>query len=276
MTVADWLAEATDRLARAGVDSPRLDAQVIAAHALGHDRAWILAHPESSVESQVLESSLVRRESREPLAYIVGYREFYGRVFNVDPRVLIPRQETEILVERVLLWLNETGRDRNVLDIGTGSGCVGLTIKAERPLTDVTLSDISMGAIQVAYSNAERLGLDVKIVESDLYEAFEGASFDVIVCNPPYVSHADDLDPEVREYEPTIALYAEAGGVGIYRRLASEFAGYLDCNALVLEIGLGQEEMVAAIFTEYDWQHEETLLDLARIPRVMVFTPPAS
>lgn len=274
MTVGDWVGLASERLARAGVESPRLDAQLLAAEAAGYDRSWVMTHSsdEAGGWMEAAEGLLRRRESREPLAYILGRREFYGREFVVRPGVLVPRPETEILVERVLLAVGrDRGWDGGILDVGTGSGCLGLTLALELPESLVTLLDVSGEALSVAEENAGRLGVEVDIVESDLFAEVEGLEFDFVVSNPPYVGRGDELPPEVRDFEPELALYAQAGGLGFYRRLAAEGARMVTAGAMVVEIGMGQEEDVAAIFGEHGWGLVDAVRDLSGVVRVLTF-----
>lgn len=271
MRLSDWVLEAAAALEAGGVESPLLDARLLAAHALGRDRSWVMAHPEEEVPAGFCRSEVERRATRVPLAYILGRREFFGREFVVDESVLVPRQETEHLVE-VVLDLCGQDQGASVLDIGTGSGCVGLTIKAENPLLQVTLSDVSEAALKTAVQNAESLGVEVEACVSDLFERFEGRRFDFVVSNPPYVSLADSLQDEVRLYEPHTALYAGESGVEVYERLAQEAMAHTAC-AIVLEIGAGQKAAVTALFESAGWRHSLTREDLAGIPRVVVFEP---
>lgn len=272
MRLEDWIRDATDELALAGVDSPRLDAQVLAAHGLGRDRSWVLAHPEELVSGDDLRGLLQRRVNREPLAYITGVREFYGRTFYVDQDVLVPRQETEFVVERAKLWMGD-GKDFEVLDVGTGSGCIGISLALECPGTRVTLLDKSANALRVANKNAESLGARVQFVHSDLYAALPRRRYRVVVSNPPYVAHRDDLPPEVRDFEPETALFAEADGLAMYRRLAAETFAATRCEVLIVEIGQGKADGVSAIFSEYGWDLADAMTDLSRIVRTLTFCP---
>lgn len=273
MNLAEWIQCAAEVLAEAGVDSPRLDAQVLAAHGLGRDRSWVLAHPDESVVDEPLQVLLKRRINREPLAYITGKREFYGREFSVDPDVLVPRQETEFVVERAKLWMHGS-EDWSVLDVGTGSGCIGITLSLECPDCRVTLLDKSMNALRVANKNADSLGARIdRFVHSDLYHRLPRKRYRLVVSNPPYVAHRDNLPPEVRDYEPHDALFAEADGLAMYRRLAAETYPATQCEALIVEIGQGQHEPVEAIFAEYGWQLVDAMCDLGRIVRALTFIP---
>lgn len=272
MTLQDWLSSATSRLAEAGIESARLDAQVLAAHLLGVEREWVLAHPEHPVSFAEWEATLLRRVGREPLAYIIGWREFYGRRFLVRPGVLIPRQETEILVDAVLEIVDELGRnDASVLDLGTGSGCIAITLKRERPRLSVSASDISDEALEVASLNADSLGAEVRFVRSDSFAAFEGVRFDLIACNPPYIDSQHSLMPEISNHEPGVALFAGDGGLDFYRLLAHEAAAHLAQGGfLAIEIGEGQREDVTDLFLAEGWTPLSARKDLSGIDRVLV------
>jgi release factor glutamine methyltransferase len=230
----------------AGVASHKLEAQVLAAHMMMVDRTWVLIHPEHEVNELALEGLLQRRESGEPLAYILGYREFFSRKFRVDPSVLIPRQETEILVETALdFWK----ADARVLDIGTGSGCIAISLKLERPDWDVWATDLSSSALQVARENAETLGADITFRHSDLLEQLAGEKFDLIVSNPPYIGRDEVIPREVRDHEPDSALFADEEGIAIYRQLAATVTDYLTPSGRVIfEIGQDQGQAVSALF----------------------------
>ena len=273
MRLDEWIRQATDNLSQAGVDSPRLDAQVIAAHGLGRDRSWVLAHPDELIVGDHLQGLLLRRVNREPLAYITGTREFYGRNFSVDPDVLVPRQETEFLVERAKLWIGD-GLDWSVLDVGSGSGCVGITIALESPGSRVTLLDKSANALRVSSKNANQLGARIDgYIHSDLYSRLPKRRYRLVVSNPPYIAHRDDLPPEVRDFEPPDALFAEAEGLAMYRRLAAETFAATRCDVMMVEIGMGQAQQVEAIFNEYGWELVDSMCDLNRIVRTLTLVP---
>jgi len=276
VTVGEAVSWVEGRLAAAGVDAPRLDAQMLVAHALGVERTWVLAHSADEFVGEGLDVLCERREAREPLAYILGWREFYGRRFVVTPDVLIPRQETEHLVE-------VAGGQPNVgslLDLGTGSGCIAVTVKLTRPEIAVTASDASAAALDVARANAERLGASaesdgsVRFVLSDLYSNLAEEKFDVIVSNPPYIGTGETLMPEVQDYEPHLALFAGDDAFAFYRRLAEESQDHLTLGGcLVVEIGDGMLHGVSTLFEEHGWHVDQVVGDLSGNARVLVLKP---
>ena len=270
MTVDAAVSWVEGRLAAAGVDAPRLDAQMLVAHALGVERPWVMAHSADKFVGEGLEGLCERREAREPLAYILGWREFYGRRFVVTPDVLIPRQETEHLVE-------VAGGQPNVgtlLDLGTGSGCIAVTVKLTRPEIAVTASDASAAALDVARQNATGLGADVEFVGSDLFAGLQERTFDVIVSNPPYIGTGETLMPEVQVYEPHLALFAGGDALAFYRRLAEEAQSHLTLGgSLVVEIGDGMLHGVSTLFEEHGWHVDQVVGDLSGNARVLVLKP---
>lgn len=263
--LAEWLQ-------RASASIPTLEAQVLAAHVLGVDRSWVIAHPEAVIDPTELDSLLIRRSAGEPLPYILGWREFYGRRFAVDPRVLIPRQETEILVEMVL---ENVATGQKVVDIGTGSGCIALTLAVERPDLEISAVDKSADALAVARENAAEFGLisgggtgtgpRVDFFQADGIRWLSENRVDVIVTNPPYVGLNDELGPGVAEFEPHDALFAGDSGLDFYRSLAdAEWTGELFC-----EIGRGQGGAIRALFDAQEFVASRH--DLAGIERVLHF-----
>ncbi len=246
MQLNEWLTSASTRLSSVGVTAHKLEAQVLAGHIMLVDRTWVLTHPDHEVNELALEGVIQRRESGEPLAYILGYREFYSRRFRVDSNVLIPRQETECLVEAALAL---PGDNMRVLDIGTGSGCIAVTLKLERPTWEVWATDISSSALQVARENAETLGADITFRHSDLLDQLVGEKFDLIVSNPPYIGRDEVIPNEVRDYEPDSALFAEEDGLALYQALSEQVSKHLSYQGwLILEIGQTQGASVSALF----------------------------
>ncbi|MBS1717654.1 MAG: peptide chain release factor N(5)-glutamine methyltransferase [Armatimonadetes bacterium] len=266
MIVRDWLVLAESALS--GVESPKLEAQVLAAHALGMSRASLLAHQDAELP-EFIDELLQRRANHEPLAYILGYREFSSRRFAVRPGVLIPRQETELLVETALRLAPQGGR---VHEVGVGSGAVAITIALERPDLVVTGSDISPVAVSTARENAEALGASVEIREADGLHGL--GVYDVIVCNPPYISLAERgaLEAQVRDWEPPEALFSGPTGFEFYEMLAERAAAHLKPDGFIaLELGIDQSEGVRALFNSHGWRFESLTNDLAGIPRVIAF-----
>jgi release factor glutamine methyltransferase len=257
-SVAQALAAASERLVRAGCDTPRLDAELLLAFALGVDRAWLLTHSRAELPDENYERLVARREAREPIAYIVGHKAFRRISLAVDRRVLIPRPETELLVE-VGLGLPAGAR---VADVGTGSGAVALALKDERPDLYVTGLDSSAEALQVARANAGQLGLEVRFALADL---LDGSGYDAVLANLPYVPAGVALAPEIARYEPPEALFAGEDGLDVIRRLV----GRLGHTPLVaLEVGLGQAADVMDLLGRFG--HTETRRDLSGHERVVI------
>jgi release factor glutamine methyltransferase len=231
-----------------------------------------MAHAEADFPELAGESVLNRRLDHEPLAYILGWREFYGRSFHVTPGVLIPRQETEVLVDSALERIPvQPGGDVRVLDLGTGSGCVGITIALERPYSKVTASDISSGALEVAQHNACDLRASVQFVNSDGFEAFCDSSFDFVVTNPPYIGLEEPLHEEVKNFEPHQALFGGMTGIEFYQRIATDGARVISKGGLILmEVGYQQASQVVEVFQSAGWIHVETRNDWSQVPRVVV------
>ncbi len=275
-SVAGELDRATSFLAARGVENARLEAEVLLADVLGFDRACLFAEPRRALgdgEQRSFEALLGRRGRREPLQHVRGRQEFFSREFLVDGRVLVPRPETEILVETVLCQVR--GRSSlTILDIGCGSGAIGLTLALELPWAAVFASDVSSDAVEVARENARRLRLEgrVDVRCGDLFRPYTGWRFDIVVSNPPYVASGEleRLAPEVRDHEPRLALNGGPDGLGFYRRLAVEADGVLgDDGTLVVEIGEGQGSAVSAIFSAARLRVVAVQRDLGGIERVL-------
>jgi release factor glutamine methyltransferase len=261
----DELALAVEELETAGVDTPHLDAEVMLAAVLRTDRAALHADPQRVLEADAavrFQEMIRRRVRREPVAYILGRAHFRELDLAVDHRVLIPRPETEMLVE-----LADDGQ--RVLDVGTGSGAVALAIAQERAGVTVTGIDSSPGAVEVARANAQALGLEVEFMIADLVV---GGPYDLVVSNPPYVRDADwpGLAPEITLYEPEEALLGGPDGLDVVRRLVPAVAEVLRPGGLVgMEVGQGQSRAVEALFERSGLRLLETQRDLAGIPRVV-------
>jgi release factor glutamine methyltransferase len=273
--VADLVIEARRRLAEAPFQPSRREARLLLGRVLDWTEAQVLAHGDTAVPPDAVDrfrELLDRRLGGEPVAYLLGEREFYGRVFRVDRRVLIPRPETEHLVEAALAA--ELPPRPRVLDVGTGSGCVAVTLALERPDFRVTATDLSLEALAVAAGNARRLGARVGCVATDLAAALDPRAFDLVMSNPPYVDRADagTLSPEVRDFEPPSALYAREGGAAELRRLL-ELGRNLHQNAvLAMEIGFGQLATVLGRAAAGPFDIAEVRHDYSGIPRVVVLT----
>ena len=265
--VREALDSAVVALSAAGVDTPRLDAEVLLAHALGVDRTALVVDRDLRVEGPAVRAfqDAVRRRSvgREPVAYITGVKGFRHIDLHVDGRVLIPRPDTETLVEAAL----DLPRGARVIDVGTGSGAVALALKDERPDLDVTGTDASPDALAVARANAARLGLDVRFREADLLNG--AGQVDAVLSNPPYVEDGAPLQPEIERHEPPAALYAGADGLAVIRRLAAQ-AGASAARLLALEVGIGQADEVAGVLRDAGFATTETRRDLAGIERVVI------
>jgi release factor glutamine methyltransferase len=264
--VREALDSAVVALSAAGVDTPRLDAEVLLAHALGVDRARLVIDGDRPVEGPAVRAfqEAVRRRAvgREPVAYITGVKGFRRLELHVDGRVLIPRPETETLVEAAL----DLPRGARVVDVGTGSGAVALAIADERPDLDVVGTDRSADALAVARANAARLGLEVAFVEGDL---LAGIDADAVVSNPPYVEDSAPLQPEIARHEPPVALYAGADGLTVIRRLVAQVEASA-ARFVALEVGFGQAGEVGDVLRAAGFADVSARRDLAGIERVVV------
>jgi release factor glutamine methyltransferase len=255
VTAREALREAERRLSLAGLATPRVDAELLVAHALGVSRTGLYADLDAPVEG--VEPLLMRREAREPLAYVLGEWGFRRLTLRIDARALVPRPETEVVVERALALLEGT-REPRVLDVGVGSGAIALALKDERPDARVTAVDVSEAALELARENAARVGLAVELRLGGLETAAEG--WDVVVSNPPYVETLTGLEPELR-YEPAGALLGE----GFHGRIA----GAARTRFLVLEVGDGQAAAVAAELRGSGYRDVTVTRDLAGLDRVV-------
>jgi len=277
-TVREVLSWTRDRFAREGLESARLDAEVLLAYALEMQRVGLyidLDRPLDEVERGRYRALVSRRLKREPVAYLVGEREFWSRPFAVDARVLVPRPDTETLVEHALIFLRERTAPR-VLDVGTGSGAIAVTLAAERPDARVVATDISIEALEVAAVNSARHQVEVELHAGDLLAALPAAEppFDLIAANLPYVAFADreSLAPELLR-EPEAALFAKDGGLALLKRLILEAPDHLirPGGGLMLEVGLGQARAVSQLLQHAGISDQITVIrDLAGIERVVM------
>jgi release factor glutamine methyltransferase len=268
VTVRDLLAAGTDELTRAGVPSPRVDAEWLLAHALGVSRTELYADGDEAPadRERVFSELLARRATREPLAYVLGEWGFRRLTLSVDPRVLIPRPETEVLVERCLELIADLAEPR-VLDVGVGSGAIALAIADERPRARVVATDSSSEALAVAAENATRTGLPVELVEGELFAGLDGP-FDLVVANPPYVApeDVDALPPEVGEHEPRAALIESGATEAIAEQALSRIA---PGGSLAFEVADGKAGEVAALLRRLGYEQVTIGEDLAGRERVV-------
>ena len=256
-------------------DRARLDSETLFLHVLGENKAWLLAHLDDELPGDKVarfNDLIERRYAGEPIQYITGEQEFYGLPFRVTADVLIPRPETEHLVEKALGLAAEFERPR-IVDVGTGSGAIAVALAYRFPLAQIAAVDISPAALDVARENASRNGVGGRIdfKQSDLLDAVADERFEMVVSNPPYVptTDRDSLSVEVRDHEPGLALFAGADGLDVYRRLIPAAFAVLEPGGLLLmEIGYGQSAAVAAPLTESGFEKVEFVPDLQGIPRV--------
>jgi release factor glutamine methyltransferase len=275
-TVAAALADAARRLAAAGIDEPRADARLLLEAAAGLGRAAQLARRDEPLAPDAaarLEALLARRLAREPVFRILGEREFRGLPFRLSPDTLEPRPDTETVVEAALDSAADDGRPRRVLDLGTGTGCILLSVLHARPAWSGVGVDVSAGAAATARANADRLGLAARaaFAVADWGDGVAGP-FDLVVSNPPYIPAGDvaGLEPEVREHDPRRALAGGPDGLDAYREIAARLPRLLaPGGAVVLEIGIGQAGAVGAILDGAGLAVEDVRPDLGGVPRAM-------
>ncbi len=282
VTLIEAINSISAKLASAGISNARLDAEVLLCHTLGKDRAWLLAHmPDvlSDADLRPFEQAGKRRAAREPLQYITGKQEFWGLEFMVTPDVLIPRPESELILESIL----RPGEDRNrllrIIDLCTGSGCIAVSLAKELPQARILATDKSPKALSIAGENARRHGVtdSIRFFEGDLFVPLEELDIhgqvDIIAANPPYVPLVDysTLQPEVRDYEPEMALFAGPDGAEIHRRILEEAPAFLKKHGmLIMEMGAGQADSLVQMARQAgSYNPPEILKDLAGIDRVI-------
>lgn len=278
MTVRQIIFEAAQRLEAAGIPTARLDAEVLLAHLLGCDRLAFFKNPKDRIgeeQQAAFDRLIARREDGEPVAYITGRKAFWSFVLEVHPGVLIPRPDTEVIVEEALSVLAQESRSRpRILDIGTGSGAIALALACEIPGAAVTATDISKEALKTAQKNAAFLKMDqVVFLQGNLFEPVVGR-FDLIVSNPPYIEDREyeSLPRGVKNFEPEEALRAGQTGLEFYEKLIYQAHGYLAENGwLLLEIGARQKKEVRDIFEARKdfYAHIDVREDYAGLPRVI-------
>jgi release factor glutamine methyltransferase len=284
-TIRRVIAWATDDLRKRGMSSPRLDVELLLGRVLGVDRVRLLIEADRPLERSELthyREYHQRRRAGEPVAYMLGVREFYGRPFRVDPRVLIPRPDTETLVEVALERTRHLYLAARVLDLCTGSGCVAITLARERPTTCVLGADVSPDTLAVAAENALRLGaVTLGLLRSDLFSALDPRRhrFDLITANPPYIAECEivGLPMDVRGFEPRLALVAGPDGLALIRRIATEAPDFLDPGGvLALEVGAGQAPEVRGILQANGFGDITTRRDYGGHERVVSGAVPAT
>ena len=273
MTIKQAILQAVEAFEKAGVPDPRIDAELILCHLTGMNRMSMLmqgATELTSEQEQRFSSLLLSRTQRKPLQYLLGTQAFYGLDFQVDSRVLIPRQETETLCEWGISHLRRLKQPR-ALDLCTGSGAIAVTLKHECPHADVTAADLSTDALAVASSNAKLNQTDIRFVQGDLWQPVEGEVFDMILSNPPYIPTQDceTLQQEVIQ-EPRMALDGGADGLDFYRRIANGALSHLAPGGLIaVEVGISEAQDVASLFTNAGLHDVQIIKDLYGVERIV-------
>jgi len=274
--IDDALAKATERLS-AYSESPRLDAELLLTQALDVQRSYLFAHPEDTLDSAAAErffSTVARREMGQPLAYIHGKKEFWSLTLTVSPDTLVPRPETETLVQEALTLIPRS-EPCDVLDLGTGSGAIALAIASERSMAQIVATDISESALVVARENAQQLELlNVRFVPGDWVEPVGDQSFDIVVSNPPYVRSSDPALLKLK-HEPVSALSSGEDGLAAIRTLAAQCGAVTrPGGTLLIEHGADQQEAVSEILAAAGWADIRCIKDLAGKPRVTIASRP--
>ena len=277
ISIAEALRQASRALDQAGVAEARREAGSLLSHVIGRDRTFLISHAEDQLADDDLErfkAVVARREAGEPTQYITGVQDFFGRAFRVTPDVLIPRPETELLVEAALEVMKANAV---VCDVGTGSGCIAVTLLCERNDARGVAIDVSEAALEVARENARELLVEPRIDlrVSDCFDALDPGThrFDLIVSNPPYVSARmlPGLQREVRDYEPGVALSPGEDGLSVIRRLLDESPRFLSSGGhLIMEIGFDQGEAFEQLIDKNVWTLQRIVPDLQGIPRIVV------
>ncbi len=275
MNIQDALRQGTKLMEVAAVTAPRLTAEVLLGFATGHDRSWLYAHSDEELREVWwihYGRYLHQRLNGKPTQYITGTQEFFGRDFRVTPDVLIPRSETENVVEASFEFIQ---RGDTVADIGCGSGAIAVTLALERE-TRTFATDLSEAAVQVAAFNAKRLGANISLAVGDLTESLKTGAFDAVVTNPPYIpaTEAPTLAPEVRDYEPHLALFGGEDGLDTYRRLAKDVPRIVKPGGwLIMELAWNAAGLVRELFRAHNgraWTDVEIRRDIAGLPRIFI------
>jgi release factor glutamine methyltransferase len=274
--IRENLKSATEILQSNGIGEPQRDAALLLAFTLQKDKTFLVAHPEyelSNVEEKRFREFLERRANREPFQYICGKQEFYGLDFAVTKDVLIPRPETELIVENAIEILGES-ENAKFCEVGVGSGCISIAILHNVETTKAIGLDVSERALKIAKKNAEthKVLERLELKNSNVFEVLTNEKFDLIVSNPPYISVEDveNLQPEVRDFEPVIALTDNKNGLTIVQKIIDQAPKFLNSNAfLLMEIGFNQSDKVREMFRAETWRSVEILPDLQGIPRTV-------
>lgn len=282
MKIVEAIIKATDKLSASGIAAARLDAELLLSHVLQKDRTWVFTHAHDGLDAgsdKQFQQLVLRRSRREPLQYILGGQEFRGLEFKVTPEVLVPRPETELVVESAITFLKSIPHPA-IIDLCTGSGCIAVSLTKEIETARVFATDLSDRALIVARENARNHGVTerIRFFEGDLFSPLKELDLrgriDVITANPPYIQSADlpELQPEVRDYEPHVALIAGPEGTEIHERIITEaFAFLKKGGALIMEMGIGQSAtLIAMAEAAGEYGKPETRKDLAGIDRVII------
>lgn len=287
-TITQAINEGASRLRAAATDHDRQTAGVLLAHLLGVDRAYLLTRSNEHISGTHYEDYLrlvERRAAGEPLQYITGHQEFYGLDFRVTPAVLIPRPETEFLVERIISLMDDSMLSPLIVDVGTGSGCIAVTLAVNVPRARVIATDLSAAALEVARTNAEHHGAEdrIEFFQGDLFEPLETHhienSVDVLASNPPYVNEgqAELIQREVRDWEPREALFGGVEGLDFYRRLLAEGLTFVKTGGyMIFEIGYDQLGAITEIIAAVEWELVDVVNDLQGIPRTVTLRKPGT
>jgi len=283
VTLAEAINNAANLLSTAGITNARLDAEVLLSHIIVKDRVWLITHRDDVLDEKLQRNfadMIQRRTRREPLQHIIGNQEFWGLVFKVSPDVLIPRPETEFIVEAALAIVQDRNTLVRIIDLCTGSGCIAVSLAKELTAARVIATDVSEKALAVARENTRRHGVSehIRFLLGDLFEPLEEldirGQMDIIVSNPPYVQAGvlSTLQPEVRDYEPEIALISGPEGTEMAKRIIQRAPEYLKKNgALIMEMGLGQAKALTRMVEATGaYGYSELLKDLAGIERVLI------
>ncbi len=271
VTIKQVLKDAVQQLSACRhVTTAQLDAEILLSHAIGKSREYLIGHEDDLIAAEFVQSLTQRRLSGEPIAYITGKKDFWKREFKVTKDTLIPRPETELIIEKALEIFTDKKTNLEVLDLGTGTGCIMLSILEEFPNAVGVGVDISNKALDIAKENA--LGNSrVEFIQSNWFDNLGDRKFDLIVSNPPYISKSESLGISVVDFEPHSALFAEDDGYKCYKIIAKDIKKHLKKNGVgIFEFGQGQSEKVADIFKFFGFRSNKICMDLAGIDRVIM------